>query len=365
MCCCDLNPVSLKGRSFLNFSLPYSTGWSLLSRTSAPSTATQHTSTETVRASIFAGAAAWKDRPGHFLVFILFWSTVVYDQVARWTWSTDGWISRLGSLDFAGGGPIHIATGGSVLAHSIFHKTILPFMETLLRPRTAEEAEHARAGIIDSFTTPPPDTPSSGSSSTLLSPGRQATTEPRDIEQGDSSSADSETPTSHTNMLLGTMVLWAGWFGLNGGFALAGNMQAVSACLSTHLAACSGGVTLCVARAFKRAAAGAGGKIAFSVADFCNGVIVGLIAMTAGAGYVSPSFAPLFGVATVLVCWPLAAISEWVDDSQYIFTMHGVGGLAGVMMTGVFATGEAAALDGVSSPEKDLGGLDGNWGQLA
>src|SRR5207248_2248182 len=83
-------------------------------------------------ASLVSGAVAWKDRPGHFLVFILFWATFVYDPIARWTWSPDGWAHKWGVLDFAGGTAVHINAGATTLAHCVFHLSILPLVESLL-----------------------------------------------------------------------------------------------------------------------------------------------------------------------------------------------------------------------------------------
>jgi ammonium transporter, Amt family len=172
-----------------------------------------------------------------------------------------------------------------------------------------------------------------------------------------------EVPANHVNVLLGTMLLWIGWFGFNGGSTFSASMRAVSACVATHLAACAGGVTLCVVRALK-GAFDSRGKFSFSVIDFCNGVIIGLVAITPGAGYVSFTVAPIFGVISALICWPASILSEWMDDSQYLVSVHGVGGLVGVVLTGVFATAETAALDGYADRTARMGWLDGNFKQV-
>jgi ammonium transporter, Amt family len=160
----------------------------------------------------------WKDRPGHFLVFILFWATFVYDPIARWTWSPDGWANKWGVLDFAGGTAVHINAGATTLGHCVFHLYVLPRVESLLeRLFGVHDAPVVDGGIEPMI---PPNPP------------------PEDTEANDL-----------PNVLLGTLLLWIGWFGFNGGSALGANLRAVSACMSTHLAACSGGVTLCLLRA--------------------------------------------------------------------------------------------------------------------
>ena len=173
-------------------------------------------------ASLVSGAAAWKDRPGHFLVFILFWATFVYDPIARWTWSPDGWAKKWGVLDFAGGTAVHINAGTTTLAHCVFHLSVLPLVESFLsRLFGVNDAPHTNGvnGVMIPLN--PPQNP----------PAHQRP--PEDTEFY-----------NLPNVVLGTLLLWIGWFGFNGGSALGANLRAVSACVSTHLAACSGGVTL-------------------------------------------------------------------------------------------------------------------------
>jgi ammonium transporter, Amt family len=196
-------------------------------------------------------------------------------------------------------------------------------------------------------------------------------------------------------MLLGTLLLWIGWFGFNGGSALGANLRAVSACVSTHLAACSGGLTLCLLRAFSEylfpetrpnpvrapgnlhnhtstaarlsptpAPQQGPRAFIFSIAEFCNGAIIGLVCITPAAGYVPHQIAPVFGVVATLLCSQLTPLGDLLRDTQNIIVVHGIGGLVGMLLTGAFARGLVTALDGVHGGEDSRGGWDGHWRQL-
>jgi Amt family ammonium transporter len=203
---------------------------------------------------------------------------------------------------------------------------------------------------------------------------------------------------AHSNMILGTLLLWIGWFGFNGGSALGSNLRAVSACVSTHLAACSGGLSLCLIRSVSEryfpedepiedpqspsaitngntngnttlpASAQASkpkfDTFVFSIADFCNGAITGLVCITPAAGYVPHQISPVFGIVGAIVCWQLTPISYLLLDIQHVFVVHGIGGFVGMLLTGIFARGNVAALDGVTSADSARGGWDGHWHQL-
>lgn len=135
------------------------------------------------------GAVADRGRMLPALVFIFIWSTIVYDPIAYWTWNPNGWSYKLGGLDFAGGTPVHISSGAAALAYSL-----------MLGKRIGYDKNH---GL----------------------PYR---------------------PHNVTHVVLGTVFLWVGWFGFNGGSALAANLRAVMACIVTNLAACVGGITWCL-----------------------------------------------------------------------------------------------------------------------
>ena len=130
------------------------------------------------------GAAADRGRMLPCVVFMFIWSTIIYDPIACWTWNPAGWGYKLGGLDFAGGTPVHISSGAAALAYSV-----------MLGKRTGYHSLH---GL----------------------PYR---------------------PHNVTHVVLGTVFLWVGWFGFNGGSALGANLRAVMACVVTHIAASVGG----------------------------------------------------------------------------------------------------------------------------
>lgn len=208
------------------------------------------------------------------LVFIFIWTTVIYDPLACWTWNAKGWSFVLGGLDFAGGTPVHISSGAAALAYSL-----------MLGKRQ-------------------------GYSATGGMPYR---------------------PHNVTHVVLGTMFLWVGWFGFNGGSALAANVRAVMACFVTHTSAATGGVTwLLLDYRLDRK---------WSTVGFCSGVISGLVAITPAAGYVPAWSAIIFGIVGAVTCNFATKIKYLVrvDDALDIFAVHGVGGIVGNLMTGLFA----------------------------
>lgn len=131
------------------------------------------------------GAFAERARLGPVMVFVFIWSTIVYDPIACWTWNSSGWSFILGGLDFAGGTPVHISSGTAALAISIY-----------LGKRRGYGTERL-----------------------------------------------AYKPHNTTYVVLGTVFLWFGWFGFNGGSALSANLRAVQACIVTNLAASVGGLT--------------------------------------------------------------------------------------------------------------------------
>jgi len=218
-------------------------------------------------AALVSGSVVKKGRFVPFLVFICIWSTFIYDPIARWTWSGEGWSNRWGVLDFAGGTAVHICAASTAAAYSAFFRIRAHFFTNRGFRATAIEL-------------------------------RELSCNPTPAEAGRAHSM--------VNVVLGTVLLWVGWFGFNGGSALGGNIRAVSACVSTFLAACAGGVSWCcldyvllwLKERFttgrgqnlnfaERAGYNPRGK--FSVLGFCNGAIAGLVAITPAAGYVSLS----------------------------------------------------------------------------
>lgn len=245
------------------------------------------------------GAAADRGRMLPAIVFIFIWATIVYDPIAYWTWNANGWSFKMGGLDFAGGTPVHISSGAAALAYSL-----------MLGKRNGYNKVH---GL----------------------PYR---------------------PHNVTHVVLGTVFLWVGWFGFNGGSALAGNLRAVMACLVTHIAASVGGFTWCLLdyRLEKK----------WSTVGFCSGVIAGLVAITPASGYVPAWSAVIFGVVGAITC-NFATKLKFVlgiDDALDIFAEHAVGGIAGNLLTAFFAADYIAHLDGATVIAG--GWLNHNWVQL-
>ncbi|TFK23004.1 ammonium transporter [Coprinopsis marcescibilis] len=252
-----------------------------------------------ITAALAIGAIAERGRLGPILVFIFVWTTLVYDPVACWTWNAKGWSYVLGGLDFAGGTPVHIVSGTAALAISVY-----------LGKRRGYGTERL-----------------------------------------------AYKPHNTTYVILGTVFLWFGWFGFNGGSALSANLRAVQACVVTNIAASVGGITwmLWDYRIERK----------WSAVGFCSGAISGLVAITPASGYVGAPAAIAFGVLGGTIC-NFATQLKFIlgyDDALDIFATHGVGGIVGNLLTGIFAQASVAALDGTT--EIAGGWLDRNFIQFA
>ncbi|KAK2601601.1 hypothetical protein QQS21_004836 [Conoideocrella luteorostrata] len=249
--------------------------------------------------ALLIGAVADRGRILPGMVFIFLFATVIYCPIAYWTWNPNGWLFKLGALDFAGGGPVHINSGMASLAYSI-----------MLGKRT-------------------------GYSSTQGLPYR---------------------PHSVTNVVLGTVFLWVGWFGFNGGSALAMNLRAVMACYVTNLAACCAAVTwmLLDYRLEKK----------WSTIGFCSGAVSGLVAITPAAGFVTPWGAVIVGIVGGACCNGATKLKYLigVDDALDIFAVHGIGGAVGGILTGIFGASYIAGLDGTAYAP--IGWIEHHWVQL-
>jgi Amt family ammonium transporter len=247
---------------------------------------------------IAIGAVAERSRLGPLLVFVFVWSTLVYDPIACWTWNSNGWSFILGGLDFAGGTPVHISSGSAALAISLY-----------LGKRRGYGTERL-----------------------------------------------AYKPHNTTYVILGTVFLWFGWFGFNGGSALSANLRATQACIVTNLAASVGGLTwmLWDWRLERK----------WSVVGFCSGAISGLVAITPGSGFVGAPAAVLFGFMAGTVCNFATQIKFLFkyDDTLDIFASHAVGGIVGNILTGLFAQASVAAADGFTVIPG--GWLDHNYRQL-
>jgi Amt family ammonium transporter len=212
--------------------------------------------------------------------------------------NVNGWSAKLGGLDFAGGTPVHISSGTAALAISIYL-------------------------------------------------GRR---------RGYGTERLAYKPHNTSYVVLGTVLLWFGWFGFNGGSAISANLRAVQACIVTNLAASVGGITwmLWDYRLEKK----------WSAVGFCSGAISGLVAITPGSGFVGAPAAVLFGFMGGTLC-NFATQLKFVfgyDDTLDIFASHAVGGIVGNLLTGLFAQSSVAAFDGITSIKG--GWLDHNYKQL-
>ena len=221
--------------------------------------------------ALITGAFAGRVRFSSYMVFVCLFSIFIYCPLAHWTWHPQGFLRQWGVLDFAGGTVVHMTGGLAALAGALF-----------LGPRTAHK-----------------QTP--------------------------------QLPAHIPYVLLGTGMLWFGWFGFNAGSALAANGLAARAFLTTNTASAAAMLAWLFfdcARGRKPSALGA-----------CIGAVVGLVAITPAAGFVSVGASVFIGcVASVVsnVAVHLRAKSS-IDDTLDVFPCHGVGGIIGMILTAVFA----------------------------
>ncbi|KAM6492039.1 ammonium transporter [Amanita muscaria] len=247
---------------------------------------------------IALGAIAERARLGPVLVFLFVWSTLVYDPIACWTWNPNGWSFVLGGLDFAGGTPVHISSGTAALAISVY-----------LGKRRGYGTERL-----------------------------------------------AYKPQNTTYVILGTVFLWFGWFGFNGGSALSANLRAAQACIVTNLAASVGGLTwmLWDYRLERK----------WSAVGFCSGAIAGLVAITPGSGFVGSPAAVCYGFMAGTVCNFATKLKYilHVDDTLDIFASHAIGGVVGNILTAFFTQHSVLSFDGIAT--NPGGWFDHNWIQL-
>lgn len=218
---------------------------------------------------------------GQFLIFITLWSLLVYYPISRWTWHWQGWSILRGSLDFAGGTAVHICSGSTVAAYAVFY--------ALEKPKAKNPSAHPSTQTHQDIGIELDVIPKNGVN---------ADAEAHRVDNAAEGDTETEivledSPHNVNNIVLGTALLWIGWFGFNGGSALGANLRAVSACLATHVAACSGGsFSLLYFWLWNRVVKAAPIHNAqdskkLSVISFCDGVVTGLVAITPAAGFVS------------------------------------------------------------------------------
>ena len=221
--------------------------------------------------ALITGAFVERVRFKAFLVFVLLWATLVYDPVAHWVWGAGGLLHNLGTLDFAGGTVVHIAAGYSALAFAV---------------------------VI----------------------GRRRWFGQAPIE-----------PSNIPFTVLGAGLLWMGWFGFNGGSALAANGLAANALVTSNTAAAAAAIAWMLL-------SWRDGKP--SVLGIVTGAVVGLVAITPAAGYVTPLAALVIGALAAPISYYAIKLRQRMnlDESLDVWACHGVGGTWGALATGLFAS---------------------------
>jgi len=233
--------------------------------------------------ALITGAFVERFKFSTYLIFTVIWITFVYAPVAHWVWG-GGWIGSegAGALDFAGGTVIHINAGAAAIAAAL-----------LVRKRR--------------------------------NPGLQSN--------------------NVTYVVLGASILWFGWFGFNGGSALAADDFAVNAMLVTQIAAGTAATVWGLIGLFST------GKI--SAVGVATGAVAGLVAITPAAGAVNALGALAIGLGAGVICYFAVELIHRtnLDDALDVFAVHGVGGLWGCIATGIFAIESIAGVKGVVQGE--------------
>jgi ammonium transporter, Amt family len=221
--------------------------------------------------ALITGAFVERVRFKTFLVFSVLWATLVYDPVAHWVWGVGGILRTLGALDFAGGTVVHITAGYAALAFAMVIRS--------------------RRGF--------------GS----------MTIEPHNIPY----------------TVLGAGLLWMGWFGFNGGSALAANGLAVTAVVNTNTAAAAAGLVWMFLAWLDNKP---------SVLGIVTGAVVGLVAITPAAGFVTPFSSIVIGALAAPISYYAVKFRQQrrLDESLDVWACHGMGGTWGALATGLFAT---------------------------
>lgn len=249
-------------------------------------------------AAIVVGAVAERGRLIPAMVFIFFWATLVYCPIACWAWNINGWAYKFGVLDYAGGGPVEIGSGLSALAYS-----------WVLGRRQEKMMLNFRPHNVSLIT-------------------------------------------------LGTVFLWFGWLGFNGGSAFGANLRATMACWNSNLTAMFGAITWVLLdwRLARK----------WSMVGWCSGCISGLVAATPASGFITPWGSVVLGIVTGAVCNFSTKIKYWIriDDAMDVFAEHGVAGILGLLANAIFAAEYIIGLDGVNVGTINGGWIEHNWKQM-
>lgn len=223
--------------------------------------------------ALIIGAYAERIKFKGFLIFSVLWALLVYNPVAHWVWSADGWLFKMGALDFAGGTVVHVNAGIAALVMTIM------------------------IGNRRNYNNHP--------------------TQPHNIPL----------------VVIGSALLWFGWFGFNAGSGLAADGLAISAFLSTHVATATAALTWALLdwTINKKP----------TVIGVCTGAVAGLVAITPAAGFVGVTGAVVMGLIVSVACFFMVSVVKHrlgYDDSLDAFGVHGVGGVIGAIATGLLAT---------------------------
>jgi Amt family ammonium transporter len=243
--------------------------------------------------ALITGAFAERFKFKTYLVFLVLWATFVYDPLAHWVWGTGGWIKNLGALDFAGGLVVHISSGMAALVAAL-----------------------------------------------VVGKRRHYGEEPMP-------------PHNLTLTLLGAALLWFGWFGFNGGSAVASGSLATSAFVVTHISTAAAALSWMIAEWAYRGEP--------TVLGAASGAVAGLVAITPASGFVGPVPAILIGAGAGVACYFAINLKTKLgyDDSLDVVGVHGVGGTLGALATGLFASKaiNAAGSDGLFFGNPSLLGI--------
>lgn len=222
--------------------------------------------------ALIAGAFAERIKFLVFLVFTLLWATFIYDPLAHWVWGAGGWLANFGALDFAGGTVVHISSGVSGLVAAII---------------IGKRKGHGKAAMM---------------------------------------------PHNIPFVLIGAALLWIGWFGFNGGSALAINGIAMNAFATTNTAAATGLLSWVIVEWMHH------GKP--TLLGAATGAVVGLVAITPAAGFVGIMPSIIIGLVVSPLCYFGVSVLKaklGYDDALDAFGCHGIGGIWGALATGLFA----------------------------
>ncbi|MCK5664804.1 MAG: ammonium transporter [Thiotrichaceae bacterium] len=231
--------------------------------------------------ALIIGAFAERARFSAMMLFSAIWLFVVYVPVTHWVWAEGGWLFEMGLLDFAGGTVVHITAGVAAL------------VSALVIGKRRGFGEHAMP------------------------------------------------PHNLTMTVIGAGMLWVGWFGFNGGSALAADGNAAMAMLVTHISAAAGAGTWAMIEWLRH------GKP--SVLGIVTGMVAGLGTITPASGFVGPAGGLVIGITAGAVCYSATQFIKGklkLDDSLDVFPVHGVGGILGTFLAGIFASAGLGVFSG-------------------